>query len=85
MDDYDTVSQTEIVFLRPQANRVSSAAKPSVIMQSKNLRVFSEGKNEGSGNKAEKRLDTSASHWTVSVSRAGKDDGSNMDGSLWTR
>ena len=46
------------------------------MMQSKNPRVFSEGKNEGFGNKAEKRLDmlvfVTASK--VNASRAGKDD-----------
>ena len=75
-----------MVFLRLEENRFNSSINSSVIKQSKNLRVFSEGKSEGSGNKAEKRWDMSVSHLMVSILRAGRDDGWNTtEGSLCAR
>ena len=61
--------------LRLEAKRVSSSINILVVSQSKNPRVFNEGKSEGSGNKAEKRWDVLVLHLMVSVSRAGKYDG----------
>ena len=79
-------SQAEVVVLRPEANCANSFINSSVITQFENPRVFSEGKSEGSGNKAEKRWDISVPHSMVSVSRAGRDDGWNTtDGSLCSR
>ena len=65
-----------------EANCVNSPMNSSVTTQSKNPRVFSEGKNEGSGNKAEKRGDTSVMDLRASVLRTGNDDGSNVTGGL---
>ena len=67
-------NQAEVVFLRLEANRVSSSMKPSAIIQSRNVRAFNEGEDDGFENKAERRYDKSVSHLTVSASRAGKDD-----------
>ena len=64
-----------------EANRVNSSINSAVIKHSKNLRIFSEGKSEGSDNKIEKRRDTPVTHLRVSASRAGKDDILNVMGS----
>ena len=75
-------SQVEAVFLRSEANRVNSSIKSSVMTQSKNPRIFSEGKREGSDNSGEKRRDTPVRRARVRALRAGKDDGSNVMGSM---
>ena len=67
-------SQAEVVLLRVEENRVSSSINSSVMMQSRNVRVFNEGEDDGFENKAERSRDKSASRSMMSTSRTGKKD-----------
>ena len=73
-------NRADAVFLRLKANCVNSSMKSSVISQSRNARVFSEGEEDGFENKMEKRCATLVSQSTASVSRAGKNGGWNTVG-----
>lgn len=54
--------------------------KSSVILQSRNARVFSEGEAAGFENRVDRRCETLVSQLTASVSMAGKNDGRNTVG-----
>lgn len=69
-----------------EVNSVNSSINSFVITQSENPRVFNEGRDKGSGNRAEKRWDTPVTSVRVTVLRVGNHDGSKiMGGSLRTR
>lgn len=68
----------EVTFLRLEANCVSASTEFGDVTEFKNPSVFSEGRDVGFDTKAERSCDTQESQSTVNVSRAGKNDGSNI-------
>jgi hypothetical protein len=57
--------RAKVVSLRSEANRISSSINSSVIMQSKNVRVFNESEDDGFEIKAERRRDKLVSHQQI--------------------